>query len=110
MYAVLFVIVTGNNSKYILQDLYGGKLADSWDQKYVHALSEQVFSATAQQQGSSVLSLGKTLIPIPPANVDPVDYATWFQEKTAPEKIRLDHPGALSLDSSVQREFMEARL
>lgn len=89
--------------------MYGGKLADPQDQKYVSALSEQVFSATAQPQGSSVLSLGTTLIPIPPANVDPADYATWFQEKTASEKSKLDLPGALSLDSSVQREFMEAR-
>lgn len=93
----------------MLQDLYGGKLADSWDQKYVHVLCEQVLLTTAQQQSSSVLSLGTTVIPIPPANVDPADYASWFQDKTASERNNLDTPGALSLNSSVQREFMEAR-
>ena len=56
-----------------------------------------------------MLTLGTADIPIPPANVDPADYAAWFQEKIGSEENKADLPGALSLHSSVQREYMEAR-
>ncbi len=63
---------------------------------------------TALQQHSS-LTLGSISLPVPPANVDPADYSKWFNEKTGTEDADMSAVKALGLDTSVEREYNEAR-
>ena len=91
-----------------LQGVYGAKVTDPWDRRYVEILTHHVMKETALQQHSS-LSLGSISLPVPPANVDPSDYSKWFNEKTGTEDADLSAVRALGLDTSVEREYNEAR-
>lgn len=91
-----------------LQGVYGGKITDPWDRRYVEILTGHVLKETALQQHSS-LSLGSISLPVPPANVDPSDYSKWFNEKTGTDSADLSAIRALGLHTSVEREYNEAR-
>lgn len=91
-----------------LQGIYGGKITDTWDRRFVEILTRQVISETALQQHSS-LTLGSISLPVPPTNVDPTDYSKWFREKTESEDTDISAVKALGLNISVEREYNEAR-
>ena len=84
--------------------MYGGKVTDQWDRRYVAILTHQVIKETALQQHSS-LSLGSVSLPVPPTNVDPTEYSKWFNEKTGTEDAVMSTVKALGLDISVEREY-----
>lgn len=90
------------------QGVYGGKITNPWDLRYVEIVTCHVIKETALQQHSS-LTLGSTNVPVPPANVDPADYSKWFKEKTGTEDADLNSIQALGLDASVEREYNETR-
>lgn len=90
------------------QGVYGGKVTDPWDRRYVAILTHQAIKETALQQ-HSLLALGSVSIPVPPANVDPTEYSKWFKEKTGTEDADMSTVKALGLDNSVEREYNEAR-
>lgn len=92
----------------IARGVYGGKIANSWDLRYMEILTCHVIKETALQQHSS-LSLGSIGIPVPPANVDPTDYSKWFNEKTGTDDMDLNSIKALGLNASVEREYNETR-
>ncbi|XP_020627063.1 dynein beta chain, flagellar outer arm-like isoform X2 [Orbicella faveolata] len=95
-------------SDVIAEGVYGGKVSDPWDRRYVAILTHQVIKETALQQHSS-LALGSISLPVPPANVDPTEYSKWFNEKTGTEDAVMSTVKALGLDISVEREYNEAR-
>ncbi|XP_066025345.1 uncharacterized protein [Pocillopora verrucosa] len=95
-------------SDVISRGIYGGKITDTWDRRFVEILTRQVISETALQQHSS-LTLGSISLPVPPTNVDPTDYSKWFREKTESEDTDISAVKALGLNISVEREYNEAR-
>ncbi|XP_015758877.1 PREDICTED: dynein beta chain, ciliary-like [Acropora digitifera] len=95
-------------SDIIARGVYGGKITNPWDLRYVEIVTRHVIKETALQQHSS-LTLGSTSVPVPPANVDPADYSKWFKEKTGTEDADLNSIQALGLDASVEREYNETR-
>ncbi|KAJ7392745.1 hypothetical protein OS493_010400 [Desmophyllum pertusum] len=95
-------------SDVIARGVYGGKVTNPWDRRYVEILTRHVIKETALQQHSS-LTLGSISLPVPPANVDPTDYGKWFNEKTGTEDADTSAVRALGLDISVEREYNEAR-
>lgn len=88
--------------------MYGGKITDPWDRRYVEILTHHVIKETALQQHSS-LTLCSISVPVPPANVDPTEYSKWFNEKTGTEDADMSAVRVLGLDISVEREYNEAR-
>ena len=88
--------------------VYGGKVTDDWDRRFVEILTHHVIKETALQQHSS-LSVGTVSLPVPPANVDPSDYSKWFNEKTSTDGADVSAVRALGLDVSVEREYNESR-
>ena len=88
--------------------VYGGKITDHWDRRFVEILTHHVIKETALQQHSS-LSVGTVSLPVPPANVDPSDYSKWFNEKTSTDGADFSAVRALGLDVSVEREYNESR-
>ena len=87
--------------------VYGGKVTDDWDRRFVEILTHHVIKETALQQHSS-LSVGTVSLPVPPANVDPSDYSKWFNEKTSTDGADVSAVRALELDVSVEREYNES--
>ena len=102
----LIVILTSFSSNF--QGVYGGKITNPWDLRYVEIVTRHVIKETALQQHSS-LTLGSISVPVPPANVDPADYCKWFEEKTGTEDADLSSIQALGLDASIEREYNETR-
>ncbi|XP_022099208.1 dynein beta chain, ciliary-like [Acanthaster planci] len=78
--------------------VYGNTLTSAWDRLYLSALTHHVLLTTTSQSGS--LTLGGVPLPTPPANVDPVDYARWFEEKWTEGVATVQ---ALSLDEGIQK-------
>lgn len=83
-------------------------MTDPWDRRFVEILTHHVIKETALQQHSS-LALGSVSLPVPPTNVDPAEYSKWFNEKTGTEDADMSTVKALGLDTSVDREYNEAR-
>ena len=88
--------------------VYGGKITDHWDRRFLEILTHHVIKETALQQHSS-LSVGTVSLPVPPANVDTSDYSKWFNENTSTDGADVSAVRALGLDVSVEREYNESR-
>ncbi|CAH3195072.1 unnamed protein product [Porites evermanni] len=88
--------------------VYGGKVTDHLDRRFVEILTRHGIKETALQQHSS-LSVGTVSLPVPPANVDPSDYSKWFNEKTSTDGADVSAVRALGQDVSVEREYNESR-
>ena len=97
----------GADSSRCLQGVYGGKVTDAQDLKYVHTLVDHVIRSC--QTGASSLVLGKVTLPLPAANVDPTEYAKWFDDKMEAFETECGTVAALQLHSSVEMEMNEAK-
>lgn len=53
----------------------------------------------------SAIELGKWSVPMPPANVDPLDYSTWFVERMNSGEGRSCTMAAMHLHESAERGF-----
>ncbi|XP_076457719.1 uncharacterized protein LOC143291635 isoform X3 [Babylonia areolata] len=87
----------------VSQLLYGSLVCNEADARYVTALTQEVLEAVYRDPASEVL-LGTELIPVPPADMAPKDFADWF-EKTAADNMTL---GALQLHTSIEQQVNEA--
>ncbi|RUS89316.1 hypothetical protein EGW08_002923 [Elysia chlorotica] len=83
--------------------VYGAMVAEDTDRKYIQALCDLVIGSVYREPQSEIL-LGGTLIPVPPATIDPMEYAEWF-EQTADDKMTLK---TLQLNTTVERCTNEA--
>ncbi|KAK6172547.1 hypothetical protein SNE40_016179 [Patella caerulea] len=82
--------------------LYNCLVVEDIDRIYIDNLTRYILTATYKDPAAEIM-LGTTLIPTPPANVDPREYGDWF-DKTANE-MALE---SLQLHVSVEKECNDA--
>ncbi|XP_070202269.1 uncharacterized protein [Littorina saxatilis] len=87
----------------VSQLLYGSMVTNESDARYITALTREVLEAVYRDPSAEIL-LGTELIPTPPAEIEPIEYADWF-EKVAPEDMTL---GALQLHTSIEQQANDA--
>ncbi|KAK3108743.1 hypothetical protein FSP39_014630 [Pinctada imbricata] len=85
------------------QLVYKNCVLSESDKDYVEACVKHVLT-NLYQDSSGSLVLGSVAIPTPPANVDPVDFGSWY-EKNVDEEFTLN---ALQLHNSVEKETNES--
>ncbi|XP_051786676.1 dynein axonemal heavy chain 9-like isoform X2 [Erpetoichthys calabaricus] len=59
--------------------VYAQHIMEPEDTKYIRALAEEIFLQCMESQGE--IRVGDTVIPLPPVNMDPVQYPLWLIEK-----------------------------
>ena len=84
--------------------MYGNIVTNEWDTMYLSSIVHYVLTSTSRQSGK--LRLGDTTLCTPPANVDPMDFAKWFEEKWDDSNSAVN---ALSLDKEVEKFTNKAR-
>ncbi|XP_033641711.1 dynein beta chain, flagellar outer arm-like [Asterias rubens] len=90
------VVAVEELCRLLAEVVYGNALTSDWDRLYLNTIVQEVLSTTTSQSES--LNLGGVPLPTPPANVDPTDYARWFEDKWVDGRETVK---ALSLDEGI---------
>ena len=90
------------------QMIYGAKVTCNVDCVYLSTIFNCLRKSLTSNQASS-LEIGEWITPVPPANVDPLQYGDWFADRFESSDIADQNVKAIGVHDDDVRSFMRER-